>query len=423
MSDREAKVLIVDDVETNLLLLQRIMQKLPVEVHKASSGREALALLRENHYIVVLLDIMMPVIDGFKLAELMHKDDETKDIPIIFITASDKEAGIEIEGYNHGAVDVLYKPVNAHVLRCKVQVFLNLYQSRLKLIEMNKSMQRFVPNEFLKLLNRPSLMEIELGDNIEEEITVMFADIRSFTDFSENITSEDIFKFMNAYLSRMGPIIRKHNGFIDKYIGDSIMALFGDADEAVSAAVEMLVEIKKYNTVRSKRNRNPIKIGIGLNTGSLRLGTIGEKERIEGTAIGDAVNLASRIEGLTKPYKTSLLISNKTYDRLKRVPTEYIRAIDRVAVKGKKEIVTIYELLETEPKETQKLKKETLVLFEDGMTAYYKKDFKTAQGKFQEVLDLNSGDNIANIFFERCGKLLQKGVADTWDGIERRLTK
>ncbi|MDM8535493.1 adenylate/guanylate cyclase domain-containing protein [Desulfobacterales bacterium HSG17] len=203
---------------------------------------------------------------------------------------------------------------------------------------------RFVPHEFLELLGRKSIKEITFGDNVQKDLSVLFTDIRGFTLLSESMIPEANFKFLNSYLSAMGPVLRKHKGFIDKFIGDAIMALFYNADQAVQAGMEMLENLKYFNINQKEKGFPEIRIGIGINTGELMLGTIGENNRMETTVISDAVNLASRIEGLTKTYNTPFLISEYTYKELKHTKHFSINFIDRVAVRGRKEPVGIYEV-------------------------------------------------------------------------------
>jgi len=166
-------------------------------------------------------------------------------------------------------------------------------------------------------------------------MTTMFADIRGFTTLSETMTPQENFKFINGYLTQMEPIIDKYNGFIDKYIGDAIMALFPTcADDAVQAAIAMLKKLVDYNQGRQRAGYQLINIGIGIHTGPLMLGTVGGQNRMDGTVISDAVNLASRVEGLTKIYGTPLLITEQTYSSLTDVSQYHIRVIDCVTVKG-----------------------------------------------------------------------------------------
>ncbi len=192
-----------------------------------------------------------------------------------------------------------------------------------QMAELNQAYERFVPNQFLELLEKESIVEVELGDNVQREMSVLFTDIRSFTTLSETMTPEQNFKFINSYLKRMEPAILENNGFIDKYIGDGIMALFArQADDAVKAGISILQRLDIYNQYRVKSGYIPIQIGIGINTGELMLGTVGGYHRMDSTVISDAVNLAARVESLTKNYGISLLITQQTFVRLSN-PSDY----------------------------------------------------------------------------------------------------
>ena len=206
----------------------------------------------------------------------------------------------------------------------------------------NVSIERFVPQAFLSIVGKPSVADVELGDNRRRTMSILFSDIRGFTTLSERMTPDETFAFINTYLERMGPVIRDHHGFIDKYIGDAIMALFTNADDALRAGLAMLAALDGFNAERRAAGLEPIEIGIGINTGSLMLGTIGEKHRMDGTVISDAVNLAARIEGLTKDYAAPMLISEFTYRELSDPEASAIRPVDVVVVKGKTRPVAIY---------------------------------------------------------------------------------
>jgi class 3 adenylate cyclase/HAMP domain-containing protein len=219
----------------------------------------------------------------------------------------------------------------------------------LELKQTNLSIERFVPHTFLSIIGKPSIVDVELGDNKRQNMTILFSDIRSFTTLSEKMTPDENFAFINAYLERMGPVIRTHNGFIDKYVGDAIMALFDTADEALRAGLAMFDALDVFNAERRLADLAPIAIGIGVNSGLLMLGTIGEKHRMDGTVISDAVNLASRIEDLTKVYRAGLLMSQYTYEQLAEPEAYGIRPIDVVRVKGKTQPVAIYEVFQNNP--------------------------------------------------------------------------
>lgn len=218
------------------------------------------------------------------------------------------------------------------------------YSKELKTL--NNSLQRFIPQEMLEFLDKNSIVEVELGDFSEQEMTVLFLDIRDFTSFSETMSPNDNFRFINSFLKRFGPIIRRHRGFVDKYMGDGIMALFPiKADDALDAAAEIRKRLELFNKERIGYNLIPIKVGIGINTGNVMLGTIGENRRMDSTVISDTVNTASRLEDLTKKYHVDILLSGDTITKLKDANKFQVKHISDAEVKGKNEIVKVYTLL------------------------------------------------------------------------------
>jgi len=276
-----------------------------------------------------------------------------------------------------------------------------------------------VPREFLSLLDKKSVLEVQLGDQVAKEMTILFSDIRGFTSLSEKMTPQDNFNFINAYLSQMEPVIHQHQGVIDKYIGDAIMALFPTcADDAVRGANAMLKKLAHYNQDRQQESLPPVSIGIGLNTGPLMLGTIGGENRMDGTVISDAVNLASRIEELTKIYGTPLLITEQTYLKLAEPLHYHIRVIDAVKVKGKSEIVTVYEIYDAESPANLALKDTTRNDFEEGFVLYHWKQFNEACPFFEKVLAVNENDKAAQIYLKRCEHFQKHGVPDDWEGVD-----
>ncbi len=270
-----------------------------------------------------------------------------------------------------------------------------------QLFQLNQAYERFVPREFIQLLAKGSILDVQLGDQVQKEMSVLFADIRDFTAMSERMTPQENFQFINDYLSRMESAITENHGFIDKYIGDEIMALFsGRADDAVKAAIAMLHQLAAYNTTRQQAGCSPIKIGIGINTGCLMLGTVGGKNRMEGTVISDAVNVASRIESLTKSYGVSLLISQQTFSRLQNHTDYAFRLIDQVKVKGKSETVTVYEVFDGDLPEVRAGKLATKTVFEEALLLYYLQNFQEAARLFQDCLSQNPLDKAAQIYLK-----------------------
>ncbi|MGE8721361.1 adenylate/guanylate cyclase domain-containing protein [Leptospira terpstrae] len=269
--------------------------------------------------------------------------------------------------------------------------------------QLSNSFSRFVPTEFLFHLGKTDIRYVDLGDQVQKRMTILFADIRSFTEFSETLTPKENFDFLNSYLQRVGPIIRHNNGFIDKFIGDAVMALFPyDINDAVKAAVEMQDAIRIYNGHRANCGYIPIEVGIGIHTGNLTLGILGEHKRMEGTVISDAVNLASRIEGITKLFSSRIVISADTFIEASEGLGYHYRLLDRVAIKGKTESVFVVEVLDGyEPEKASRLisSKDDYTL---ALDAFRRDDFDEALDGFSKLLDKNPDDSVSRLFLERC---------------------
>jgi len=283
--------------------------------------------------------------------------------------------------------------------------------------------ERFVPKKFLISLGIEDIADVKLGDNTEKKMSILFSDIRDFTTLSERMTPEENFRFINSYLNVVGPVIRRHDGFIDKYIGDAIMALFvKTANDAVDGAIDMLKTLSEYNEGRKRAGYAPVTIGIGINTGILRIGTIGEVDRMEGTVISDAVNVSSRIESMTKVYGVQLLISDDTYRLLKKRSKYHIRKIDRVKVKGKTKPVTLWEVFNGDPPDLLNYKLDVAGMFEHARSLYQSRKFEEANEMFLDLLARNKDDKAAGIYRERCKLYLKMGVDDNMDGVVRNIT-
>jgi class 3 adenylate cyclase len=286
-------------------------------------------------------------------------------------------------------------------------------------IELTKAYSRFVPREILHFLNKQSIIDVQLGDQIQQDMTVLFSDIRSFTHLSEQMTPQENFNFINAYLRRVSPIIRKYNGFIDKYMGDAIMALFpSQPNDAMQAAIAMQQTVAQYNIERANSGYSAISIGIGLHTGRVMLGTIGEEARMEGTVISDAVNLAARLEGLSKIYGAPIIISGDLIFNLDNPAHYKFRFLDKVKVKGKEEAVSIFEILEGQPEEVVALKLQAQDNFERGLLHYHSQEFAEARERFQAALAINPNDMAIQLYLRRVEHYISYGVPVDWEGVE-----
>jgi class 3 adenylate cyclase len=287
----------------------------------------------------------------------------------------------------------------------------------MKNLRFYQASKRFVPEEFLEFFQKGSIVDIALGDHLSKEMTIMFTDIRSFASISEKMTYQQVFDFVNSYYEQVSPIIRKFKGFIVKYMGDGIMAVFPNrVDDALEAAITKLHCVTEYNKHRLGKGDPPIQIGVGLHTGHMMVGVVGEVDRMQGDAISDHVNLASRLEGLTKFYDASLVISSATYEKLSD-PSKYkIRYLDKVCVKGKEEAIRLYEVFDADPPELRMLKLETQDSLARAQELYYDKKFVDAQVELFKVLGRNPTDKVAWHFLVQAAQCLKDGVPETWTG-------
>jgi adenylate cyclase len=283
-------------------------------------------------------------------------------------------------------------------------------QALLQLQQTERAFGRLIPHQLLALMGKNSILDVKLGDQFELKLTVMCTDIRNFTTLSENMTPQENFNFLNSYLAQMTPIISSHRGIIDKYIGDSILALFTQsADDAVSGAIHMLENLEKYNSGRARAGYAPMQIGIGLNTGLAMIGTVGGTSRMDSTVIGDVVNLASRIEDSTKSYYSPLLISQNTLYNL-AVPGKYdIRFLDRIRVKGKTQPLSIHEVFDNDSIKVRDAKRANKVKFETAIAYYHLKEIPGAIKLLTECVDTTPKDIPARIYLTRCEQYLTTG--------------
>lgn len=428
------KIMIVDDeVEVHNLTIFAFQDfqfdKKPIKFISAYTGREAKQLIEANpDTAMILLDVIMETDDaGLQVVKYIRDVLGNKLVRIILRTGQPGQVPEDVVILDYDIDDYKTKTeLTAKKLFTNVVTALRAFRT-LKTLEANTlelqniaaASARFVPKEFLNFLEKESIVDARLGDSVQKEMTILFSDIRSFTSLSEAMSPKQNFDFINEYLSQMGPIIRKHNGFIDKYIGDGIMALFPeDTDKAVQAAIEMQKQVQLYNVYRKQNHLEPITIGIGLHSGELMLGTIGEEERMESTVISDAVNLASRIEGLTKLYGVGIAISQQVMDKLKQRDIYNHRFLGKVQVKGKKTVVGVFEIYEAEEPEAIALKTQTRPEFERAIELYQEREIEKSCEIFGEILETNPEDKATGVYVRRCERLQQYGTPAGWEPIE-----
>ncbi len=298
---------------------------------------------------------------------------------------------------------------------------LKLYAGTLE--KQKHAFHRFVPSQFLYLLGRKNAIEIQIGDSKNMHMTVLFSDIRSFTTISETLTPEENLRFLNSYLQAMEPAINDYSGFVDKFIGDAIMALFINTSTALSstnalhAANAMRRQLIEYNEGRELAGYAPVDMGIGLATGNVVMGTVGSMSRLDTTVIGHTVNVSSRIEALTRLYGLPILIGEETYSELSPVDKQTIREVDRVIVKGTTRSSVIYHSYGYESPEKIELYKRIEPIMHEGMSWYREGNFTGAKEKFHEAAVVFPEDPLAQIYLRRCEKLIENPPKGKWTGI------
>ena len=318
-----------------------------------------------------------------------------------------------------------------------------------ELSKINTAFGRFVPHEFITSLGYDSVLDVKLGDQVEKEVTVLFSDIRGYTTLSEQMTPDENFKFLNAYLGRLGPVIQQHGGFVNQYYGDGIMALFlNRPSDALKAAVGMLRALSAYNQEREAKGRAPIRIGIGLHTGSLMMGIIGDTLRLEAGVVSDTVNTAARMEGLTKHFGVNLLLSEATWQRVREdregredrenregredgegreaeeVGLDFgLRLLGNVLVKGRQQPLRVYECYDGDAPAQRDRKGAIAAEFEAGLSAYWQGDFERALRAWESVWHGLPGDGPTRHYVTLAQQYVQQGTPEDWDGVEVMLMK
>ncbi len=416
-TDEDIRILIVDDEPINQRVLKNHLFDMGFQLRQAMNGEEALKAIEINApFDLVLLDIMMPRMSGYEVCEKIRQKYLPSELPIIMVTANNQVQDL-VQGLNMGANDYLAKPFTKAEFLARVKTQLNLHR-------INSATGRFVPHEFIRSLGREGITDVQLGDLVERDVTMFFSDIRRYTQLAEKMSPQENFRFVNAYTGRMGPIIQTHRGFINQYLGDGILAIFQhSAKDALLAAIEMQKEIQIYNQFRLAKNRVPIQVGMGLHTGPLIMGIIGDKNRLDAATISDAVNTASRMEGLTKHYGVSILLSEDSWSDLGHPNTFSLRYLGQVQVKGKEKPIGIHECFNGDQPEIIDKKLATKELFEKGLQAFFTKDFAEAAMHLKSVLQQHPDDLTAQLFYKKTGEYITRGVPENWTGVQLMLYK
>jgi len=338
-SHESGHLLVVDDNRVNRLLLTHALEQNGHIVSNAENGKIAMAMLHAKPFDVLLLDIDMPVMNGFEVLEALLQDDDLRELPVIMTSASD-ELDRVVKCIEMGAEDYLVKPLNPILLRARVNA--SLEKKRLR-DQQRKLFRTFATPEVAEQLLREGL---SLGGKYVTA-SVMFADIRSFTTLSEKQDPVDTIELLNNYFALMFDAIIGNNGTVNQMEGDGFMAIFGapeyhenHRDQAVRAAVEMIELLKIFNEQRAAQNKGQIQVGIGIASGRVIAGYTGTQHRATYTCVGDTVNIAARIEGHTKVVEQPILIDQYTKEGLSG--DIEVEALGPVLFRGKQQPVRIF---------------------------------------------------------------------------------
>lgn len=283
---------------------------------------------------------------------------------------------------------------------------------------------KFVPHEFIKSLGHDFITDVKLGDQVEKIVTVLFTDIRDFTGISEKMTPSENFQFVSSFNEKLGPIIRQHNGFINQYLGDSIMAIFPQNPiDALQAGIKMQQSINELNQFRIANGLPKIEAGIGMHTGPLVMGITGDEKRLDAATISDTVNTAARIESLTKYYQSPLLLSLETMQHIEIGSNLLFRQLGSVRLKGKAKPLNIVECVNAFDKPSIAKKLNTLTHFTDAMNAYLNGEFDKATNLFDTISAMDPDDHTAQLFSSKARKYMNEGAPENWTGILEMMSK
>ena len=354
MEETRASVLVVDDDPVNRMLLAKSLERDGHGVTTAENGGQAWRMLQEEPFDVVLLDVLMPEMDGCEVLERIEGDPNLCHLPVIMISALD-EVETVVRCIELGAQDYLPKPFNPVLLRARINA--GLAKKRLHELERERVrdvFSRFIPEQVVDEVLKRTDDDLRLA-GVRRNATVMFADLRGFTTFAQALAADTVIEVLNDYLSEMSDAVLDNGGTLVAYMGDGIMAVFGapietddHAERALEAAREMLGErLSRFNTwLRENGLGEGFRMGIGLNSGPVMSGTVGSARRLEYAAIGDTTNTASRLEAVTKATPHSILIADSTREFLRRMPDDLV-FVDEFEVRGKHGKIRAWTLAET----------------------------------------------------------------------------
>jgi len=337
-------------------------------------------------------------------------------IPIIIILLLGYYFSVVYYFKHNLILDLIYVPISILLTYFVMILFLFRNTQKSKNV-MNYAFNKYVSSDLVnQMVNDPSKIR---RSATKKKISILFSDIANFTSISEKLSPEKLIYFLNDYLHEMTEIIIKNDGYIDKYIGDAIMAFWEEnkdskniVEKSCMASLQMIQKVRELKIKWKNEFGEDVDIRIGVNYGNVVVGNIGSEHKFDHTVIGDNVNLASRLEGVNKKYGTNLIISEFVYEKIK---SKFItRELDYIKVKGKNKPIRIYEILISQTRTP--LKDEFLNLFNKGLNLYRKAKFEEAETLFRKCY-IKFSDKASKTFLDRCQILKEKNLNENWDGI------
>ncbi|MBK7830048.1 adenylate/guanylate cyclase domain-containing protein [Nannocystis sp.] len=379
----------------------------------AQSGREAIELLRTRQDIaLVLLDVVMESDHaGLRVIEVTRGEIGNPAVRFVLRTGQPGHAPERQVITDYDISDYKTKgELTAGKLYTTVVASLRTYrhiraldQHRERAEATATALQRFFPGEYLALLQRAGITEVCLGDQIQREMTVMFVDVRGFTGMSETMSPAECFRFINRLFAHLCPIVREQHGIIDKFLGDGFLALFPrSADDALQVALALQRRMLAFNAEYGEN----VRIGIGVHTGVLMLGTVGDAARMEATVLSDAVNLSARLEALTKRYSAGVILSQQTLLATANPGAYGVRSIGEVHVPGKQAAIAIYELIDADSEQLRSAKMATAADFAEAVACYQTGAHGEACMLLQRVLNRCPDDEAARLYLRLAAEAL-----------------
>lgn len=291
-------------------------------------------------------------------------------------------------------------------------------------LKLTTTFQKFIPRQFVDHFAKHGKTELALGYADEDEVAILFCDIRGFTGLSEKMVPQQLMSFLNSYFLRMNEPIHQNRGFIDKFIGDAIMALFDHpgggasqkATDALNAALDLRKALALYNEHRKKSGYEPVDIGIGIHYGPVIIGTVGSEDRMDTTVIGDSVNIAYRLETLSPIYHADIIVSATTLNVIDSAHSRTTRLLDWVRVKGRQAPIEIYEVLNHLPEAQQQEKTAADAAIRAGIEMRCKQQWQQAIDLFEQARILSPNDTLASLHIDAIHQLKETSLAPDWDG-------